>query len=80
MRKNPDRVLNHYVFKKRYEQAQMVNHIAELGLKDKDNQYASDFIKIAEVLEEQDANNLGLNVIWIDRYEEIPKILAKLIE
>lgn len=80
MRKNPDRVLNHYVFKKRYEQSQIASHISELGLKDKDNQYSSDFMKIAEVLEEQDANNLGLNVIWIDSYDEIPQILNKLTD
>lgn len=80
MRKNPDRVLNHYIFKKRYEKGTIADHISELGLKDKDNQYSSDFIKIAEVLEERDANNLGLNVIWIDDYSEIPKILNKLTE
>ncbi len=80
MRKNPDRVLNHYVFKKRYEQSEIATYISKLGLKDKDGNYSSDFIKIAEVLEEQDANNLGLNVIWIDSYDEIPKILNKLTE
>ncbi len=80
MRKNPDRVLNHYVFKKRSEQNKISSYISELGLKDKDNQFSSDFMKIAEVLEEQDANNLGLNVIWVDSYDEIPKLLNKLME
>lgn len=80
MRKNPDRVLNHYVFKKRNQQKQIAEYISELGLKDQDNHYSGDFIKIAEVLEVQDANNLGLNVIWVDRYEEIPPILNKLLE
>jgi len=34
--------------------------------------------KISQVLEEQDANTLGLNVIWIDDYEEITEILSDL--
>jgi hypothetical protein len=31
--------------------------------------------KIAEILEEQDANLLGLNVIWIDDYDHLSGIL-----
>ncbi|NVM75175.1 hypothetical protein FHW83_000955 [Duganella sp. SG902] len=31
--------------------------------------------RLARLLEEQDANLLGLNVIWVRKYDEIPKIL-----
>jgi hypothetical protein len=30
------------------------------------------------MLEEQDANMLGLNVIWVDEYKDIPYILEKI--
>ena len=80
MRKNPDRILNHYAFKKRNDPKVINHYISELGLKDPQNHYSSDFIKIAEVLEEQDANNLGLNVIWVDSYDEIPLLLNKLLD
>lgn len=34
---------------------------------------------LAFLLEEQDANELGLNVIWIDSFDELPKILNQII-
>jgi len=30
---------------------------------------------VARILEEQDAKNLGLNLIWVEDYNEIPKFL-----
>lgn len=32
--------------------------------------------EVSKILEEQDANALGLNVVWIDQFDEIPKILS----
>lgn len=80
MRKNPDRALNHYVFKKRYDRAPISTQLSKLGVKDNDNVYSEDFIKMVELLEEQDANNLGLNVIWVDDYPEIAMVLKRLLE
>ncbi len=37
-----------------------------------------DFKKTQMLLEEQDANSLGLNVFWIDNYDEIPNILNRI--
>lgn len=37
-----------------------------------------DFIKTQMLLEEQDANSLGLNVFWIDDFDEIPYILKRI--
>ncbi|WP_223568316.1 SIR2 family protein [Agrobacterium tumefaciens] len=34
--------------------------------------------ELTKLLEEQDANALGLNVIWIDDFSELPKILEKI--
>lgn len=34
--------------------------------------------RLAQLLEEQDANLLGLNVIWVRKYDEIPKILRSI--
>ena len=80
MRKNPDREANHFVFKKRYDKKSIDKNIKVLGITDENRENANNFIKIAEFLEEQDSNNLGLNVIWIDDYSEIPKILNQLLE
>ena len=35
---------------------------------------------VSKLLEEQDANALGLNVIWIDDFTEVPKILDEIAE
>ena len=34
-------------------------------------------IDMAHILEEQDANHLGLNVIWVDSYDEIAPLIAR---
>lgn len=61
-RKNPSRVLNHFVIKKTPNLS---------GKNDALDQLAC-------FLEEQDANKLGLNVIWVDSFSEIPSILYKI--
>lgn len=35
-------------------------------------------IPVLQSIEEQDANNLGFNVIWINDYKEIPEILLEI--
>lgn len=35
---------------------------------------------VAKLLEEQDANTLGLNVVWFDDYDEIPRFLGRIGE
>lgn len=39
---------------------------------------AGSFKKTQIILEEQDANSLGLNVFWIDEFDEIPDILNRI--
>ncbi|HDZ8848440.1 TIR domain-containing protein [Aeromonas sanarellii] len=61
-RKNPDKTLSHYILKKR----------PRFGTKD-------DVLDdLARLLEEQDANALGINVIWVDDYDEIPSLLRSI--
>jgi hypothetical protein len=36
--------------------------------------------EVSKLLEEQDANALGLNVIWIDDYNEIPTLLRDIVK
>lgn len=62
-RKNPTKALNHYIIK----------DIPNMGNK---NDSIDD---LALFLAEQDYNELGLNVIWVDNYNEIPIILKKII-
>lgn len=59
IRKNPEKTLNHFIIKKTPS-----NTKSEATMD-----------KLALLLEEQDANELGLSVIWVDEFEEIPKLL-----
>lgn len=59
IRKNPEKTLNHYIIKKTPSNSKSEDTMDKLAL----------------LLEEQDANELGLSVIWVDEFEEIPKIL-----
>jgi len=58
-RKNPGKRLSHYIMKR------LPKFSDEGDVLD----------DVSRLLEEQDANALGLNVIWIDNYEELPEIL-----
>ncbi|MBX3656644.1 MAG: TIR domain-containing protein [Ramlibacter sp.] len=58
-RKNPDKSVSHYIVKK----------IPRFGT-------ADDVLDdLARLLEEQDANALGINVIWVDSYDQIPDLI-----
>jgi hypothetical protein len=61
-RKNPQKNLNHYVIMEMPNMGNIKDNIDELALR----------------IEEQDFNTLGLNVRWIDNYDEIPDILEKI--
>ncbi len=61
-RKNPEKTLNHYFIKK-----------SPSSSKSKDT-----MDKLALLLEEQDANELGLSMIWIENYSEVPAILKQI--
>lgn len=59
-RKNPEKTLSHYIIKR----------LPRFG-------DAEDVLDdLARLLEEQDANALGINVIWVDRYDEVPGFLS----
>jgi hypothetical protein len=34
--------------------------------------------RVSKLLEEQDANALGLNIIWIDSFGELPNVLSRI--
>ena len=78
MRKNPGRHANHYVFKLRHDAQSLNQHVAALGLEADDADTAKRFVAMSEILEEQDSNNLGLNTIWVDDFDEIPPFLKSL--
>lgn len=61
-RKNDEKSLNHYLLKKIPSETENYTPNDEL----------------ARFLEEQDANTLGINVIWIDDFNEIPELLQKI--
>ena len=63
-RKNPIKALSHYVIKKTPTFSGKTDSIDD----------------VARLLEEQDANALGLNVIWVDSFEEIPALLHRIVE
>lgn len=63
-RKDPTNNLNHFIIKKKPNLDNNSNKLDELMI----------------FLEEQDANELGLNVIWVDSFEEISNLIKELIE
>ncbi len=63
-RKNPSRKLNHYIIKKAPSFSGKNDTIDDLAL----------------LLEEQDANELGLNVIWIETFDEIAPLIRRIAE
>ena len=59
--------MKHYIIMKRTSPDEMTDDNQEEHIED-----------IANMLFEQDANSLGLNVIWCNDYDEIPEILRKI--
>lgn len=70
IRKNGKGEKNHYIIKKHYAFEDLFS--------DDDRIKDIKVIPILENIEEQDANNLGFNVIWINQFKEIPEILTKI--
>ena len=75
MRKNPDKASNHYIIRRRHDEAELARHLGRGGFKAAEQTEARKLIRMAEILEEKDANNLGLNIIWITDFDEIPVLL-----
>lgn len=63
-RKNPSRTLNHYIIQKRPNYSNNSDTLDQLAF----------------FLEEQDANELGLNVVWVEDFSAIAEILHKITE
>lgn len=61
-RKNPEKTLNHFLIKKAPNNLSTSDTMDDLAL----------------LLEEQDANDLGLNLIWISDFTEVSGILDKI--
>ena len=78
-RKNGDKKIRHYIFKKRLSYDEISKKMKEEGLSEHLDSFSSSFIEISELLEERDANELGLGVIWYNDYNEVPKLLNELI-
>ena len=73
MRKNPQGILHHYIIRRRHDERSLW-----AGMEDPtgdERELLHTLRRRAHVLEEQDANSLGLNMIWVDEFEEIPEIL-----
>nr|AWM11126.1 molecular chaperone Tir [Bradyrhizobium symbiodeficiens] len=60
-RKNPDKVMSHFIIKKSPE------HPKDSSLE-----------RVSKLLEEQDANALGLNILWVDSFDDIPGLLSRI--
>ena len=72
IRKNGKGEKNHYIIKTRYKISDLYPE------KDLSNIKSETIIPIVENIEEQDANNLGFNVIWVNSHAEIPNILLEI--
>jgi NAD-dependent SIR2 family protein deacetylase len=72
IRKNGKGEKNHYIIKKRYSLEELYPESEIIKVKNQE------VIPVLESIEEQDANNLGFNVIWINSFKEIPEILGEI--
>lgn len=63
-RKDPSNNLNHYIVKKKPSLANNNDKVDDLMM----------------FLEEQDANELGLNVIWVNDFDQIGELIKNLVE
>ena len=63
-RKDPSNALNHYIIKKTPSFTNSTETIDTMTI----------------LLEEQDANELGLNVMWVEEFDEIPDLLRRIIK
>jgi len=63
-RKNPEKTLNHFLIKKTPSNSSTSDTMDDIAL----------------LLEEQDANDLGLNMIWITEFSEVSGILDKIAQ
>lgn len=72
IRKNGKGEKNHYIIKKRYTIEDLYPDTKTVRQKEQK------VIPVLENIEEQDANNLGFNVIWINSFKEIPEILKEI--
>lgn len=61
-RKNPNKSINHFIIKKTLSPKNTKDRVDDL----------------AEFLEEQDANELGLNVIWVNEFKEIAPLVKSI--
>jgi hypothetical protein len=73
IRKNGKGEKNHYIVKKRYTIEELYPESEIVKLKDRK------VIPVIESIEEQDANHLGFNVIWINQFKEIPEIINGIV-
>jgi hypothetical protein len=69
-RKSGKDEINHYIIKRRYK-------IEDLTI-DPTKKTGNSLVKIIENIEEQDAKNLGINIIWISEFSEIPNIIKQI--
>jgi hypothetical protein len=72
MRKSGNSERNHFIIKRHYRKEELYSN-EELENNENDN-----VIQMLEIVEEIDAEALGFNVIWVDEFSEIPKILNKI--
>ena len=80
MRKNPEKTLNHFVFRRRYDVDDCAKAIAASGIRGRAEEHALRLVETAEILEEKDANALGLNMIWVSEFREIADVLHALTD
>ncbi len=77
MRKNPSKQIRHYAFRKRYDPTELASQFPGADSAQR-LRNASVLAQMAQILEEDDANNLGLSIIWHDQFDDIIPMLTDL--
>lgn len=82
-----DEEIHHYCFKKRHNKGNVSSRLEKLLSGNEDildeiilshlrpHDFVSDLIQLMEKFEENDALSFGIGILWVDSYDDIPRIL-----
>ncbi|HCE2054613.1 TPA: SIR2 family protein [Vibrio parahaemolyticus] len=83
--------IQHYLIKRKYSVNSVIGHINHLASQKKELQYllseegkiheiANTLVKVVHKFEYDDAASFGVEILWVDDFDEIPKILDSISE
>lgn len=76
LQESPQSARHHIIFK-RFTRDDMYRRHPGVGLAD---ELVTELLSLVHLMEERDALSLGLNVVWVDSYDEIPSLIDSIAQ